>query len=59
MSKCGDERALGLTAIDERARMLGGFLRIDSDKGRGTQIVFSIPTDEARERHESLSNSIG
>jgi len=59
LSKCGNERALGMTALDERARMLGGLLRIDSEKGRGTQIVFNIPTDEGRERHDSLSNSIG
>ncbi len=59
LSKCGNERALGMTALDERARMLGGYLRIDSEKGRGTQIVFNIPTDEGRERHDSLSNSIG
>lgn len=50
MSKFGSERALGLTALDERARMLGGTLCIDSEKGRGTQIVFNIPTDEAGDR---------
>ncbi len=59
LSKCGNGRALGLTAMDERARMLGGSFHIDSEKGRGTQIVFNIPTDEDRERHEFLSNSIG
>jgi signal transduction histidine kinase len=59
LSKCGNERALGLTALDERARMLGGSLHIDSEKGRGTQIVIDIPTDEARERNEFLSNSVG
>ncbi len=57
--KLGSERALGLTALDERARMLGGTLRIDSEKGRGTHIVFKIPTDEARDRNELLSNHIG
>ncbi|MGA2400797.1 MAG: PAS domain-containing sensor histidine kinase [Syntrophobacteraceae bacterium] len=59
LSKCSSERGLGLTAMDERARMLGGALHIDSEKGRGTQIVFNIPTDEAKERHEFLSNSVG
>ena len=59
MSKNGTERSLGLTTMGERARMMGGSLRIDSEKGRGTQIVFSILTDESRDRDESLLNSIG
>ncbi len=59
MSKHGTERSLGLTTMDERARMLGGSFRIDSEKGRGTQIVFSIPTDESRDPDEFLPNSIG
>ena len=59
LSKLGNERALGLTALDERTRMLGGHLHIDSIKGHGTQIVFNIPIDEAGEQNESLSNSVG
>lgn len=47
MSKYSAERTLGLTAMDERARMLGGSLHVESEKGRGTQIFFTIPTDEA------------
>lgn len=54
LSRSGNERALGLTALDERARMLGGCLRIESEKGCGTHITFNIPIDEARECHESL-----
>jgi PAS domain S-box-containing protein len=38
---------LGLTALDERVRILGGTLRIDSRKGEGTRVSFDIP---ARER---------
>lgn len=58
-NKYGDERALGLTAMDERARMLGGALQIGSVKGRGTEIVLTIPTDEPGEHYELLSHSVG
>jgi len=58
-NKCGDERALGLTAMDERARMLGGALRVASVQGRGTEIVFDIPIDEPGEQYELLSHRVG
>ncbi|UCF91650.1 MAG: PAS domain-containing protein [Desulfobacterales bacterium] len=54
--RCYTERALGLTAMNERARMLGGFLELSSSKGQGTQIVFGIPTDKEKARHEFLSH---
>ncbi len=37
------EKRLGLTAMYERARMLGGALHIRSRRGRGTRIEVSIP----------------
>jgi PAS domain S-box-containing protein len=58
LSKSSDERVLGLTAMDERARMLGGKLSISSQKGKGTEIVVEIPTDAARDQDESLSYSL-
>jgi len=42
---CGPatERGMGLAAMDERARMLGGVLTIDSRPGRGTRVIVVIP----------------
>ena len=59
MNKIATERTLGLTTMDERARMLEGSLKIESEKGSGTLIVFSIPTDESGDTDEFLPNSIG
>lgn len=43
-------RGLGLTAMDERARMAGGHLQVKSQKGKGTQITFSVPKKKGRKR---------
>ena len=37
------ERSLGLAALDERSRMLGGVLDISTRKGDGTRITLSVP----------------
>ena len=37
---------LGLTAMDERAKMLGGTLKIFSQKKRGTRITLHVPIGE-------------
>jgi PAS domain S-box-containing protein len=37
------ERGLGLSTMDERARMLGGAFDLWSEKGKGTRITLSIP----------------
>jgi signal transduction histidine kinase len=37
------ERSLGLAALDERSRMLGGVLDISTRKGKGTRITLTVP----------------
>ncbi len=47
-------RGLGMKAMEERLRMLGGELVVSSNVGVGTQIAFSIPIDEKKIDHEFL-----
>jgi signal transduction histidine kinase len=47
-------RGLGMKAMEERLRMLGGELVVSSNVGVGTQIAFSIPIDEEKIKHEFL-----
>jgi len=37
---------LGLSAMNERVRMLGGSLAVQSSRGEGTRISFTVPLNE-------------
>jgi PAS domain S-box-containing protein len=51
------KRGLGLTSMAERARMAGGTLAVNSRKGKGTTITFSIPL--AKTKRRTLSKKKG
>jgi PAS domain S-box-containing protein len=44
------EIGLGLTAMEERARMAGGTLSVWSRRNKGTKITFTTPTSRSREK---------
>jgi PAS domain S-box-containing protein len=50
---------LGLTAMEERARMLGGTLEVTSIIGIGCRLVFSIPIASGERNDDFLSYSFG
>jgi signal transduction histidine kinase len=45
LAKSTRSRGLGLAAIDERVRMLGGDLKLWSQPGHGTRLHFTVPVD--------------
>lgn len=42
------QQGLGLKLIRERVELLGGYLEIDSDIGKGARITFQVPSLEAK-----------
>ncbi|MCL4502024.1 MAG: ATP-binding protein, partial [Deltaproteobacteria bacterium] len=48
MARETTRRGLGLAAMEERGRMLGGKLSIKSQPGQGTEIILSVPIGKER-----------
>ncbi|MCJ2165198.1 PAS domain S-box protein [Pseudodesulfovibrio sp. S3] len=42
------EKRMGLRSMEERARLIGGSMEIQSLPGTGTRIIFKVPIDSAR-----------
>lgn len=54
-----EERGMGLAAMYERARILGGNLHIRSKPGQGTAIVLTVPLVYKEEDDDSMAHSVG
>ena len=50
----GSGRGMGLAALDERARMLGGTLKIRSQPGSGTRLTCIIPVEQRSKNRRQL-----
>ena len=48
-----NKQGLGLKLIRERVELLGGYLEMDSDLGKGAKITFQVPTLEAKPKQET------
>ena len=48
LAKAGEQKKFGLMGMQERARLLGGTLRIKSRPGGGTEVVAAIPDPLSR-----------
>jgi len=46
MAKDGYDKGLGLAAMEERVRIMGGSLDISSEKGGGTKVAFHVPLNK-------------
>ena len=53
-------RGLGLLGMEERVGRLGGQVRVDSQPGRGTQVIAELPVAEmaAKNGHDAHSHSL-
>jgi PAS domain S-box-containing protein len=59
LSPRAGDKGIGLTAMQERLRLIRGTLKIRSQKGNGTGITFTIPIDLKDSEHDALPDRIG
>lgn len=52
-----DHKGLGLKLIRERVELLGGYIEIDADSGKGARITFQVPTLEVNKQAEAEASS--
>jgi PAS domain S-box-containing protein len=50
LAEAADEKRMGIRSMEERARLLGGSLDIQSLVGKGTRIIVTVPLEHARRR---------
>jgi two-component system sensor histidine kinase DegS len=48
-----NKQGLGLKLIRERVELLGGYMEMDADLGKGVRVSFQVPTLEANPKHET------
>jgi PAS domain S-box-containing protein len=53
------QEGLGLLTMQERSRMLGGYLDIQSHEGKGTEIFLSFPVDQVGVYGGAVSHFVG
>lgn len=53
--KIGESESLGLAGMQERASLLGGRFRIQSQSGKGTRVWVELPLDDPKEHPDDSS----
>ncbi len=48
LAQAADEKRMGVRSMEERARLIGGSMEIQSLVGKGTRIIFTVPLEHAR-----------
>jgi len=52
-------RSLGIVALQQRVQTMGGSFSINSNEGKGTKLVFTIPVEKKGDKDGSIQNCPG